>query len=392
MALTNLPLGYSNPLAGHGGYTFATHTAWLALDARNWTVPHAGSNTLNLDLDVWCDPSRVHLEQLYLNSGMLSAYGNGEYVYNLPKPVSAHLYFTESPQFATAEEEAEPFRGNLRGNLDLTGTLQPADLTVTGAASGVDVHLGQRPLGNMTFALEGNVRDGVVSLASHDIKFLGGDWTVSGQWPFKNTLLHLDTVRVEHLSLPLALAHDDVTGQLDGNWSVDIRQFNPSGIFVQGSAVISNLVVGGTGPDSASTIFAADQIQLPKILLEDGQLDIKHITLLRKMSNVEGHATGELSTTLANPSELSIKLNASSWPVHPGNANLLCAVSTKAKVDIDVKQLSTLGHLDLSVDSSWDSHPLGRVDGDFRFQSPADQRDQNSGSGPGRQRFGECGC
>ncbi len=367
LALTDLHLGNSHPLGGTGGYNFATRTAWLSLDARGWPIPHAGTGTLNLDFNIWSDPSRVHLEQVYLSSGMMSVYGNGEYVYNLPKPVSAHFYFYEQPQFASAQEQSDPFRGLLQGNVDLQGTLKPAEISIVGAASGVDVHIGQRPLGDLTFAMQGNFRDGQVSLASNDIQFLGGEWNVSGQWPVNNSLLRLDTVSVRHLSLPLALARKDVTGQLDGKWSVDIRQFNPNGVFVQGSAVVSDLAIGGHKPDGSDAVFAADEIQLPKIQLEDGQVDIKRIAMTRKMSGVSGHANGRIATSLAHPTELSIKVDASSWPVYPGDAGALCVLSGKGNVDLDLKAGTALGHLDARADTSLGSKSLGTVDGAFDF-------------------------
>jgi hypothetical protein len=367
LSLTDLHLGNSHPLSGHGGYSFATGTAWLSFDARGWPIPHAGTGTLNLDFNMWSDASRVHLEQLYLSSGMMSVYGNGEYVYNLPKPVSAHFYFYELPQFASAQEQSDPFRGLLQGNLDLEGTLKPAEISITGAASGADVHIGQRPLGDLTFAMRGNLRDGQVSLASKDIQFLGGEWNVSGQWPVNNSLLRLDTVSVRHLSLPLALARKDVTGQLDGKWSVDIRQFNPNGVFVQGSAVVSNLAIGAHKPDGSDAVFAADGIQLPKIQLEDGQIDIKRITMVRKMSGVSGRASGRISTTLAHPAELSIKVDASSWPIYPGNAGALCVLSGKGNVDLDLKAGTALGHLDARDDTSLASKSLGQIDAAVDF-------------------------
>jgi len=365
LTLTDLHLGESHPLTGRGGYTSATRTAWLSLDARGWPIPHAGPDALNLDLNIWCDPSRVHLEQLYLHCGMLSAYGNGEYVYDLPKPVSAHLFFTESSQLASPQDQAQTFRGNLRGNLDLYGTIKPANLTIAGNASGADVHFGQRPLGDLTFTIEGNVRDGQVSLVSHNIKFLDGDWYVSGQWPVKNTLIRLDTVRVQHLSLPLALARNDVTGQLDGDWSVDIHQFNPDGIVVHGSAAVSNFSIGAAGKDSSPPIFAVDQIQLPNINVEDGEIDIKPITLYRKMSGVDGRAEAELSTTVADPARLFVKLDASSWPLQ--SANALCLLSGRGNLDVDLKKRSAFGHIDLRADASLASKPLGQIDAAFDF-------------------------
>jgi hypothetical protein len=367
LALTDLHLGNSHPLVGTGGYSFATRTAWLSLDARGWPIPHAGTGTLNLDFNIWSDPSRVHLEQIYLSSGMFSAYGDGEYVYNLPKPVSTHLYFYEMPQFASAEEQSQPFRGLLRGNLDLEGTLKPADISISGDASGEDVHFGQRPLGDLKFAVQGNLRDGLVSLASRDIKFLGGEWYVSGQWPVKNSLVRLDHVEVQHLSLPLALARKDVTGDVNGKWSVDIREFSPNGIFVQGSAAVSNLSVGGHLPDASDAVFAADDIQLSRMRLEEGQIDIKPIRMTRKMGGVSGRAGGSIYTSLAHPADLSIRFNVSNWPIYPGGARALCVVSGKGNGDLDLKAGTALGHLDVRADTSLASKSLGRVDAAVDF-------------------------
>ncbi|HEY1922308.1 MAG TPA: hypothetical protein VGG44_06045 [Tepidisphaeraceae bacterium] len=367
LSLTDLHLGHSHPLSGSGGYSFGTRVVWLSLDARGWPIPHAGTGTLDFDFNIWADPARVHLEQLYLGSGMLSAYGDGEYVYDLPKPASAHLYFYEMPQYASAQDQSAPFRGDLRGRLDLEGTLKPVDISIGGDASGADVHFGQRPLGDLKFGVEGNLRDGQVSLLSRDIEFLGGEWYVSGQWPVNNSLLRLDTVQVKHLSLPLAFAREDVKGELDGKWSVDIRQFNPNGIFVRGSAVVSNLVIGGNAADGSDAVFAADRIELPNTHLEDGEIEIKRISMNRKMAGVSGSARGGIYTTTADPADVWVKVDASSWPVYPGSAAALCVLSGKGNVDVNLKGGSALGHLDVSADTSLASKSLGRVDAAVDF-------------------------
>ena len=100
LLLRDLRVGHAHPLDGQGGYSIADHSAWLSLDGHGWPVPGETQNTLDVDLNLWSNPNRIHLHEFYLNTGMFSAYATGDYTYNIPKPVSLHAYLAENPTLA----------------------------------------------------------------------------------------------------------------------------------------------------------------------------------------------------------------------------------------------------------------------------------------------------
>lgn len=361
LLLRNLSIGNVHPLAGQGGYSIAQHTAWLSLDGRDWAIPGAAPDTIDADLDIWTNPDRIHLKQLYLRGGLLSAYLNGDYVYNLPKPVKAHLYLSENQPIASLDNTPQPFRGTLQGSIDLNGTIAPLDLALTGAASGSDVHIGQRPLGDLKLVLAGFLRDNQISIGAHDVQLLGGAWTVDGQWPVHNSLFRIDNLSVKHLSLPLAADTHNIAGTLDGKWSIDVQRLSPDGIVIDGSAAIHNLVIGNPHETAAAQYFTFDQIQIPGIRLENGIVNIRPIILIRRIGAATGRAHAALTTTLEHPQRLSIDLDAKSWPILAADSPVNCLIGAKGHFDVDLAAESALGHVDLSADASWKSHSIAQI-------------------------------
>ncbi|HEX4053092.1 MAG TPA: hypothetical protein VHX86_02395 [Tepidisphaeraceae bacterium] len=361
LLLRNLSVGNAHPLAGRGGYSIVKHTAWLSLDGRGWAIPGAASNTFDADLDIWTNPDRIHLEQLYLRTGLLSAYVNGDYVFNLPKPVKAHVYLSENQPIASLAGTPQPFRGSLQSNIDLNGTIAPLDLALTGAASGNDVHFGQRPFGNVKLTLAGYFRNGQISLGTHDVQLLGGAWTIDGEWPVHNSLFRIDNLSVKHLSLPLAADTDKIAGTLDGKWTIDVQQLSPDGIVIDGSAAIHNLVIGNPRKSAAAQYLNFNQIQISSTQLDNGIVEIQPIILTRKVGSATGQASASLSTTLEHPTLLSIDLDAKSWPALAQDSPVDCLIGAKGHFDLDLADASALGHLDLSADASWKSHPIAQL-------------------------------
>ena len=133
--LADFRIGESNSLVGNGGYTLANRTAWIYLDGRQWPIPLGNGRTMDINLNAWCDPTRIHLRDLYVNSGTLRTNVVGEYVFGVPKPMAWHLYFEKAAQAAYASAP-QRVGGILRGNLDLEGTVRPLDLSLVGDAAG----------------------------------------------------------------------------------------------------------------------------------------------------------------------------------------------------------------------------------------------------------------
>ncbi len=265
LLLRDLHVGHAHPLEGHGGYSIADHTTWLSLDGHDWPLP-GEAHTLDLDLNLWSNPRRIHLQEFYLDSGMVSAYANGDYVFNIPKPLTAHAYLAENPTFGS-EENSRHFRGLLQSTIDLNGTVAPLDLVLDGTARGNDVYLGQRPLGDVNLKIAGYFRDNLIYISSQNVELLGGNWNVSGYWPAADSLFHIDNLSVEHLSLPLAADTGNIAGTLDGKCSIDVRDLTSDGIAVDGSFDVHNLVIGNPHSTAAAQYLTFDEIQAPSATL-----------------------------------------------------------------------------------------------------------------------------
>jgi hypothetical protein len=380
LLLRDLRIGHAHPLNGQGGYSIADRTSWLSFDGHGVPLPLPGEpvNTLAVDLNLWTNPKRIHLQQFYLNTGMFSAYANGDYVYNIPKPLKAHAYLTENPTFASPDAAPQPFRGLLQSTIDLNGTIAPLDLVLTGSARGNDVYIGQRPLGDVNLNLAGYFRDDLVYISSQDVQVLGGTWNVSGYWPASDSLFHIDNLSVEHLSLPLAADTDNIAGTLDGKCSIDVHDLTPDGIAVDGSFDIHNLVLGNPQRTAAAKYLTFDEVQVSSARLEYGTIDIKPISVVRKIGPTTGQANLSLYTTLEHPRNLTIGIDAHSWPVQAttssspttfpspgtpgeGQGEGSCLLSATGSVDLDLAAISAFGHLNLQADTSWDSQSIGQL-------------------------------
>ena len=348
LLLRDLSVGTNHPITGSGGYSIAKKSAWLSLDGRVWPLPGESSNILNIDLNLWENPQRIHLQQLYLSSGAVSAFIDGDYVYNLPKPINAHAWLAEKARFVS-NGQTEQFRGALQSTIDLAGTLYPPDLVLTGSARGRDVHVGSRPLGNVKLDLVGYFRNNEISIGSKDVQLLGGAWTIDGQWPIHDTTFRIDNLSVKHLSLPLATANNSIGGTLDGKWSIDVRDFSPDGIIIDGSAAIHNLVIGGASSTMAQYL-TFDDIQIGNMHVENSIVSVDPVSLTRKIGDHSGAADLQLYTSLDQPEQLTVALSAKAWPVIPPDGPAMSLISARTNFDLDLGTRSVAGHLELGAD------------------------------------------
>ena len=83
--------------------------------------------------------------------------------------------------------------------------------------------------------------------------------------------------------------------------------------------------------------FTADQIDLPDIKLEQGDIDVKSIKMSRKVDNVSGYATANLSSTVARPTLISGDIDASFWPVQFDDPRALSVVWAKGDFELDAR-------------------------------------------------------
>ena len=194
-----------------------------------------------------------------------------------------------------------------------------------------------------------------IDVASRDINLLGGNWTVAGSWPVEQSALRLDTVSVDHLSLPLLTARDDVQGTLDGKWSVDIKRFSANGITVKGSAQVRDFAIGKS-PDSP--LISAEQIELPSIDVESGEVNIQSIAAMHSVAD-HGRANFDIWAEVAHPSRVWLSVDASAWPISLSQlGDAVANVGAKGELDTELASKSAWGNLDVNAELAWQNQAV----------------------------------
>ena len=372
MVLHDLQLANSDALSGVGGYSFSKKVAWFALDGRDLPVPGHASRTGNFDVDIWSSPDRIHLSQLYVSTGLVSVDFDGEYVFNLPKPVQGHLSIAENPALGDSEDEEAGLAsaGSFQSDIDITGTLAPLELAFVGTANGSDLHYHDRSFGDLSVDLAGTVQNGQVSLSSQNIQLLGGAWTISGTWPVRNSLFRIDNLSVQHLSLPLATGDPDIAGSMDGSWAIDVRELSLPGVSIDGSASLQDVAIHNN-PN-----LQADRIDLPRIRISDGWVRSGPINLARG----NGIARFRVVTAIENPTRLWVNGESKNWPVLPPAPKLPVVddnseaeavpstqssepryeglLTTKSKLEVDLTSKSAIGNIDFNLEGLLNSRSV----------------------------------
>jgi len=353
IVLRDLRAGHAHPIAAEGNYSTRTHSGNLSIKGYGWPIPQEPNSKLNFQINASADPNSVQLTQFDFDCGMLVANITGSYVYNLPKPVSVHAYIAENPAYAAPGSQPHSFRGFLQSAVDLNGTIAPLDLSLIGWARGKNVHIGQRPLGDVKMDLTGDFHDGVCHISSKDVLLLGGNWNIAGYWPLRNGYFHLDNLSVDHLSLPLATDNPNITGTLDAKWTVDAYELAPDGIVALGSVNIHNLDIAQPNP---ADYLRFDEIQIPTARLEFGNIEIDPITVTHKT----GAAKLALYSTLEHPTQMTVPIEIKNWPVAFNEGSSL-SLSTTGKLDLNLSTESAVGHLDIAADSTFQSQPIAQL-------------------------------
>jgi hypothetical protein len=386
--LQSLQLQSAEALAGQGGYSYSKKVAWFSLDGRTIRLPRHPPNTIDLDFNLWADPTRVHLSQLFVSSGAFSANLTGDYVYKLPKPVQARLTLSHTPQISDSDERPTdesqiPMASSLQSTLDISGTLGPADLEFTGTASGSDVRFRHRSYGDLNVQLSGHIRNDQVTLASQDIELLGGQWSINGTWPVRNSLFRINDLSVQHLSLPLATGDPRIQGSLDGKWAIDVSNLTLPSVTITGSATAQHVSIR----DNPNLI--ADKIVIPHMRLANGWARSGPVTLKR----YSGSAEVRVVTALDDPTRLWLNFSTKQWPVtlpygaaptgatHGASGMTIPAtfpssspstlpadqlvdgalLSCTGDLDLDLSARAALGNVDVSIDTLVNSTKLANL-------------------------------
>jgi hypothetical protein len=366
-------------VSGSGCLNLTTLQWWVTVDGRGWPLPRHANQTMDVDLDLWGDHELTHLKQLYLRTGQLESWSDGEYVYDRPEPVDANVYIEQQPEKTAIvingqnvastqpiDTQEDLVQGSLSGDAHLVGKLLPTHLTFTCHASGSDLVIEHRPLGDLTVTTTGSINERaderiVVVVDTSELKLFGGNWKLEGWYPTEGMDSHTFRLYVtaENAAIEQLANNPNVQGKISGTWVIDIQQPNLDGISVSSHAVCTDVKIFTGSGGKAVQRAAIARIDIPRLTLFQDTMRADGVQLLEPVDpsfGVAGAATASASLSLTNPTQIDVSLRTGihGWIVDPNIAGLEARVDVSAnKLQIDTALKAARGHVDLDAVFNW---------------------------------------
>lgn len=357
-----------------GWYHLGADTWSLRMNGREIAPPGtAGDTPFDFDVAAQGGERFAKLENLSLRAQELNLKVTGVYDDRLPKPFDFNFVVTHTPRPPSASDES-PIRGQLYAEGEIDGTRVPFNLGVAGIVRARNLVVLGREYGDIKGMISGVVTSSSAEFNVRDLALLGGQWQVSGVWPYTGqgqlTNDPGDPLRVKIAANGLKLKDvgDLLRTPLDGGdatgeWTIDVPLPGVRGdtVAMAGSLRASDVVIGGGGDHEQ---FRADQMTA-QMSLKDGLFRADPITLRRADGDVSGTARLTVQTTLGEPARPSIVLAAQTWPVEVGDA--MAAVTAEANLTLDARQQSATGPITARATFATTQRAIGEASVDARI-------------------------
>lgn len=345
--LDELELPGPGRVSGRGAIDLEKKTWWLWADGSNWVLPQANDAKVRFTLNTWGDDVQATVQQAFLEVGQLQLTARGNYVSTLPKPLNVDVYVEHLPRVGAVVEDRPPLLGKLWSQVHLNGTVAPLRVDLTGRLHGRDLRVYQRPVGDVTVELTGGINAERAEVHSTELKLLGGRWRFDAVYPEEEEALR---VAVSVNDLPLqqatALAIDlPAQGTFNGSWTIDLPQLKPKWMEMEGNFHAKQVKAMG---------FAAQSVE-GTMHLDDGVLAVGPVV----MRQGEGLINARANLRLAEINKIHAQVTAAAWPVNSGQGRL--EVWTNTALDLDLKEKTATGPLDLTAEASLGDKPLGKL-------------------------------
>jgi hypothetical protein len=315
---------------------------------------------LDFNLDTYGNAERVHLNELFLRARGIEVKAAGDYVFGIPEPVAASIYVTHVPSDLLSEEEL-PVRGKLLSEVHVGGTLEPMNLAVKGVVRSENLVVYNRPYGDIRGVVSAKVEENTLRFGVQDLLLFGGNWGVSGIWPYdekdkmSDTFALRATVTAKDVSLRDLGEVGGTTaidGKASGSWTIDIPKMRRDLMAAKGSFEASDVVAAA---------FKAEKVT--------GQLSVRN-GLVRidplELRQGKGTTVATIETTFADLRKPSLLFNTNAWPVAVGRAT--AELSAEANLVLDAKTKSAIGPIKARAVFATTQQSIGEANIDGRLE------------------------
>lgn len=354
---------------GAGRYNFADK-AWdarLELSNLPRAVTFGRQTPLSIAFRAWGNEDHIRFADpgLQVRGAEAELKAEGWYYYDQPKPLDLNVHVEHIPP-RVASNDDPPLFGVIRGEAHLTGTVvAPRDIAISGKLIGRGVQFLDRPIGDITAAIEGKIDDNLFTLRSDELDLLGGRWRLDGLFP-QDGVLGLN-LAVKHLPLTevaAALKRPDLEGTVDASWAFIIPRLEAEAVKITADVKARNLKLASLRADSADAT----------LVLADGTLRADPVRL--RKDDGTANLTAELDVRAFR--QITATLALAGWPFEPseGNGAELWGGTTGVRITLpggtDAEgqpvKLGIDGPLDVSAALTLKGQPLGdaQVLADFR--------------------------
>jgi hypothetical protein len=239
-------------LAASGAYRWADG-AWNAyLTGDGWPLDPRAKTASNFLVNVYGDRTWAELNELFLEGAGVQIWATGHISYRAPgAPAELHVFGWYPPvDYTWHEAGADPredvrLSGRLTSQLHVSGgAFGPVRLDVRGVLFARDFRFKDHPLGDVTLKVNGRATEEGLNLRTERLELLGGEWELTGSYTWRDRLTHV-AVDLYDLSLAqldnFAAAPPNLRGTLGGHFNVQLPEFDPQRMSVDGRYQIKDL-------------------------------------------------------------------------------------------------------------------------------------------------------
>jgi hypothetical protein len=252
----------------------------------------------------------VSLNQGELRLGGLALTATGSYAPDDPdrsKAIQGELALDQVPLKLREATRSLVQAQNLRGEIEVAGSIDPLRLTGEGQFTALNLQAGQQTLDTLQLGVEATADDQRLTVETKQLSVLGGRWAIHGTYQLDPAADQRYRVTVTGRQLELAELGQAIPGNTplrgQSRLTLDARgdSLALNQLKVDGQLSGKNASVGPVRFDQFSGVLA----------IEGGQLRVKNLSA----NHGKGTLTGGLQLALDEPTQPRVRLKLEQWPV-----------------------------------------------------------------------------